>query len=135
LSNHLFILTNKDFTEFISPKTYLNLFFFYSFIHMCIHCLGHFSILPLSLTLSPPNLKLLMSRSLLTLLWLQTHIFFIYSYKSWSFLVTDEKSSNQKFLGGGNKEEHWKGWIQVWYMWYIIRSFVNGTIYSHPAQQ
>jgi hypothetical protein len=28
-------------------------FFYYSFIHMCIHCLGHFSPLPSSPTLSP----------------------------------------------------------------------------------
>jgi hypothetical protein len=28
--------------------------FFYSFIHMCIHCLGHFSTLPPSYILSPP---------------------------------------------------------------------------------
>jgi hypothetical protein len=28
-------------------------FYYYSFIHMCIHCLGHFCPLPPSLTLSP----------------------------------------------------------------------------------
>jgi hypothetical protein len=27
-------------------------YFFYSFIHMCIHCLGHFSLLPLA----PPSI-------------------------------------------------------------------------------
>jgi hypothetical protein len=25
--------------------------------------------------------------------------------------------------------------IQVWYIWYIVRNFVNVTMYSHPAQQ
>jgi hypothetical protein len=34
--------------------SYFMFFFNYSFIHMCIHCLGHFSPLPPSLTLSPP---------------------------------------------------------------------------------
>jgi hypothetical protein len=26
-----------------------------------------------------------------------------------------------------------EGWIQVWYIWYTVRTFVNATIY-HPAQ-
>jgi hypothetical protein len=26
------------------------------------------------------------------------------------------------------------GWIQVWYIWYIVRTFVNTTMYLHPAQ-
>jgi hypothetical protein len=36
---------------------------------------------------------------------------------------------------GGDKGEWWKGWIQVWYIWYIVRTFVNATMYPHPAQQ
>jgi hypothetical protein len=24
-----------------------------------------------------------------------------------------------------------KRWVQVWYIWYIIRTFVNATMYSH----
>jgi hypothetical protein len=28
--------------------------FYYSFIHMCVHCLGHFSSLPPAVTLSSP---------------------------------------------------------------------------------
>jgi hypothetical protein len=38
-------------------------------------------------------------------------------------------------IGGGRDEgEWWKGWIQVQYTWYIIRTFVNGTMYPYPAQ-
>jgi hypothetical protein len=32
-------------------------------------------------------------------------------------------------------EEWWKRWIQVWYTWYIVRTFANATMYPHPAQQ
>jgi hypothetical protein len=28
-----------------------------------------------------------------------------------------------------------EGWIQVWYIWRIVRTFVNVTVYPHPAQQ
>jgi hypothetical protein len=28
-----------------------------------------------------------------------------------------------------------EGWIQEWYIWYIVRTFVNDTMYLHPAQQ
>jgi hypothetical protein len=24
-------------------------------------------------------------------------------------------------------------WIQVWYIWYIVRTFVNATMYPHPS--
>jgi hypothetical protein len=37
--------------------------------------------------------------------------------------------------GGGIKENDGRGWIQVWYIWYIIRIFVNATMYPHPTQQ
>jgi beta-galactosidase/beta-glucuronidase len=26
-------------------------------------------------------------------------------------------------------------WTQVWYIWYVVRIFVNATIYTHSAQQ
>jgi hypothetical protein len=42
---------------FLNSRTSQNMihwsFFYYTFIHMCIHCLGHFSPLSPSLTLSP----------------------------------------------------------------------------------
>jgi hypothetical protein len=41
-----------NYTEGISWRS----FFYYSFIHMCIHCLGHFYPLPTSPTLSPLTL-------------------------------------------------------------------------------
>jgi hypothetical protein len=28
-----------------------------------------------------------------------------------------------------------EGWIQVWYIWCIIKTFVNATMYLDPAQQ
>jgi hypothetical protein len=31
----------------------------------------------------------------------------------------------------GDKGEQWRGWIQVWYIWYIVRT----TVYPHAAQQ
>jgi hypothetical protein len=31
-------------------------------------------------------------------------------------------------------EEQWREWIQVWYISYIVRTFVNATMYPHPAQ-
>jgi hypothetical protein len=37
--------------------------------------------------------------------------------------------------GGKNKGEWWKGWIQVWYIWYIVRTFANATVYPDPAQK
>jgi hypothetical protein len=27
-----------------------------------------------------------------------------------------------------------EGWIQVWYIWYIVRTFANATLCHHPAQ-
>jgi hypothetical protein len=32
--------------------------------------------------------------------------------------------------GRGDKREWWRGWIQVWYSWYIVRTFVNATMCS-----
>jgi hypothetical protein len=31
--------------------------------------------------------------------------------------------------GGRDKGEWWREWIQVWYIWYIVRIFVNAVIY------
>jgi hypothetical protein len=33
--------------------------------------------------------------------------------------------------GEGDKGKQWKGWIQLWYRWYIVRTFVNATIHTH----
>jgi hypothetical protein len=35
----------------------------------------------------------------------------------------------------GIKENGGGEWIQVWYIWYIVGTFVNATMYPHPAQQ
>jgi hypothetical protein len=35
----------------------------------------------------------------------------------------------------GIKKNDRGGWIQVWHNWYIVRTFVNATMYPHPAQQ
>jgi hypothetical protein len=37
--------------------------------------------------------------------------------------------------GMEGKGEWWKGWIQEWYIWYIVRTFVNAIVYPQPAQQ
>jgi hypothetical protein len=34
-----------------------------------------------------------------------------------------------------NERQQLRGWIQVWYIWYIIRTFVNTPMYSYPARQ
>jgi hypothetical protein len=33
-----------------------------------------------------------------------------------------------------DKGEWWRGWIHVWYIWYIVRISVNVTKFPHPAQ-
>jgi hypothetical protein len=35
----------------------------------------------------------------------------------------------------GDEEEWGRGWIQVWYVWYITRTFVIATMYPHQAEQ
>jgi hypothetical protein len=35
---------------------------------------------------------------------------------------------------GVDKAEQWRRWIQVWHIWYIVRTFVNTTMYHHPEQ-
>jgi hypothetical protein len=38
-------------------------------------------------------------------------------------------------LGGrAHNKESLRGWIQEGYIWYIVKVFVNVTIYYHPAQ-
>jgi hypothetical protein len=32
-------------------------------------------------------------------------------------------------MGKTSKGEWWSGWIQIWYVWYIARTFVNATMY------
>jgi hypothetical protein len=49
----LFSLTYSLFTSLLDQK---GLFFFYSFIHMCTHCLGHFCSLTPVPSFSPPTL-------------------------------------------------------------------------------
>jgi hypothetical protein len=36
--------------------------------------------------------------------------------------------------GGRDKGEWYKGWIHVWYIWYIGRTFVTATMYPHLVQ-
>jgi hypothetical protein len=35
----------------------------------------------------------------------------------------------------GDEGEWCREWIQVWYIWYIVRTYANVTMYPHPAQQ
>jgi hypothetical protein len=37
--------------------------------------------------------------------------------------------------GGKGHEGECLRWIHVWYIWYIVRTCVNATIYPHPSQQ
>jgi hypothetical protein len=32
----------------------------------------------------------------------------------------------------GDKGEWWMGWIQLWCIWYIVRTFTNATMYPQP---
>jgi hypothetical protein len=31
-------------------------------------------------------------------------------------------------IRGGGKKQQWMKWIQVWYIWHTVRTFVNATI-------
>jgi hypothetical protein len=35
--------------------------------------------------------------------------------------------------GGGMRKSSGGEWIQVWYIWYIVRTFINATMYPHTA--
>jgi hypothetical protein len=48
------LITGVDLSQW-EILYYYYYYYYYSFIHMCIHCLGHFSPLPPSPTLSPPT--------------------------------------------------------------------------------
>jgi hypothetical protein len=37
-------------------------------------------------------------------------------------------------MGEGNGGKGWKRWIQIQYIWYIVRTFANATMYPHPEQ-
>jgi hypothetical protein len=46
-------------------------------------------------------------------------------------LINLKMLSVETILGMGEEEdkgEWWSGWIQVWYTWYILRSFVNAKM-------
>jgi hypothetical protein len=60
-SGSLWIFFGKESIKVSGPFILIGLFFFFffSFIHMCIHCLGHFSTLP-----PPPFLLLSLKNSL-----------------------------------------------------------------------
>jgi hypothetical protein len=36
--------------------------------------------------------------------------------------------------GRGDEREQQRGWIQIWYIWYIVRTFANTPMCPHPAQ-
>jgi hypothetical protein len=36
---------------------------------------------------------------------------------------------------GGDEGEQRRGWVQVWYIWNIVRTFVNATMYPHQAEE
>jgi hypothetical protein len=36
-------------------------------------------------------------------------------------------------LGEGEWRRAVEGWIQVWYIWYIVRTFVNATVHLPPS--
>jgi hypothetical protein len=35
----------------------------------------------------------------------------------------------------GDKGEWWRAQIEVWCVWYIVRTFVNATMCPHSTQQ
>jgi hypothetical protein len=37
--------------------------------------------------------------------------------------------------GRRDKGEWWRGWIQIWYIWYILRAFVNATMYPQHSNK
>jgi hypothetical protein len=37
-------------------------------------------------------------------------------------------------IGGGEIKRAVRGWVQVPYIWYIVWTFVNATMYLHPTQ-
>jgi hypothetical protein len=42
----------------------------------------------------------------------------------------------QEMKGGeGGRKKNCRGWIHVWYNWYIVRTCVNATMYPNTTQQ
>jgi hypothetical protein len=37
--------------------------------------------------------------------------------------------------GGGYEGEQQRGCVQAWHIWCIVRTFVNATMYPHPAKK
>jgi hypothetical protein len=37
--------------------------------------------------------------------------------------------------GRGHKGEWWRGWIQLWYIWYIVRTLVNVAVYPQDNKK
>jgi hypothetical protein len=56
---------------------------------------------------------------------MNTHICKCKNYTCWNHSRDEE----------GSKGEGWRRWIQVWYIWYIVRTFVNAIMYPCPEQQ
>jgi hypothetical protein len=54
-----------------------------------------------------------------------THIF---KWKMIPFEITLQ-------MGGEGDKEWSRGWIQLQYIWYIVRTFINATVYPHSAQE
>jgi hypothetical protein len=46
----------------------------------------------------------------------------------------EKKRTNKKNLKITEREQQ-REWIQVWHIWYIVRTFANTPMYSYPTQQ
>jgi hypothetical protein len=45
--------------------------------------------------------------------------------------INEKNVSNWNYSmneGGGDREEQLRGWSQVWYIWYLVGTFVNATM-------
>jgi hypothetical protein len=38
-------------------------------------------------------------------------------------------------MGGRVDKGEWRRWTQIWYIWYIVRTFINATMYHYPEKQ
>jgi hypothetical protein len=54
------------------------------------------------------------------------------AHKLLSSLLSKNCSRN---AGRGDEGEWWRVWIKIQCIWYMVRTFVNVTIYPHPEQQ
>jgi hypothetical protein len=48
--------------------------------------------------------------------------------------VNRKMISIETIAGMGDKGQLWKVRIQVWYIWFIVRTFVNTIMYPYPEQ-